>query len=430
MAVNGVGGSTGMRQTTCSIDAMDAPARPPLLPRCPECGTDSITSALPRGRWFGRPRLVPVLIAVVVVGTLAVLYYRGRSAFSFAFSRPLTDSATVLLPPVTLGDLRRIAAQDPDARTDLIPLLLAQAEGRRVEPPGRSLLYVRLTGKRAFRWDHTGIGWPNQWFWSTSSGSFEDALVPTGAIPTTSPQGPQSHWVDYWYGTLSFKPPPSVHNEFRSLTLTELSIPFSMLVLAWYVGKLGRSSWNRFRATKPQKPNWVQRHFPLILVLAVASAIGLLTVGSTYRSYEIGTYSGGGETVIDDRHSYGADIPHATSLDARAIRQTERSSAGSAGIAAEILLHVPQGKDDSLLAVQFEPNTVVEEDMFELRSPFLLFSHYTIRRFECAPEKRWELFPPGALRNPAARPQMAWPQAPARFSVRDWKAEYVLATPA
>lgn len=261
-----------------------SPGRP-AIPICPECGWDTSRppgEARPRGRWWRWAVIAGA--ALLVIGGVTVAGWRGSTP------RPFTNGGMypqALIPPVTLADVRRIAAGEQDG-AGLARRVVAEVLDPWPGLPGNHWALVGFVpGGGNMRSEVRAFGWPTAWVARTRSAHYADAVAgrdfvaavtdPSGGrrglpiVPVRAMPSPRWQWNS---GVLEFRRPPEETGgvptvvRYRPLALAP---PLLMLAAVWIIASVAVS----LLARRKKAVRWPRRARPVV-VAATALLIAAL----------------------------------------------------------------------------------------------------------------------------------------------------------
>ena len=349
----------------------------PLLPICPECAWD--TARPPRQAFpasLGWRRLAVLVWVFLIAATITALLAREARTSSFGFGVPYPE---VVLPPVTLADVQRIADGRAKDAT-FVDTILRTPPAFRTDITDTWSLEVGFISPDLNRTESQSFGWPTSWWNRTRHPEYDDAVRARGlqaskTVPTARPIGlyeiPSNmreipklpRWE--WQGReLLYRPPPEetggIFTETR-YRFPALAAPVAILLLLWLT--LGLLIW---RAERKDRDTARLRRFRLlaigattatIIVLAfVASPAPKTTIYAQPALKQVGSppgpvyWSREGFNRLSLTKDHAAALPP-TPQSARQLAQAILSATGT-----------PAGTPDALyLAVGSDPSIVVDE---------------------------------------------------------------------
>ena len=384
----------------------------------------------------GAGRLFPWVVAGVVLIFLVVVCVTGREAAGGFLTDPsFRDHSAVILPPVTIGDLKAVARGDAgEARErarELARRVMAKETDWLMRPPGPEVMFVRGADREGVRVETVSYGWPSRMVWFSKSGRYRDAIEGKGAIQSPmraqNLAGMYQPSVQFYSGILSIDRSRGAETMDVNISVVSLAVWAVMLVGAWYAAC--GLVWCVKRLRGAGESARVSRWAPWAAVVLVAAGLGVLTAARPVSQVDVqptvasapvfqrGSLSGVETDTQEIRR---------TTLDIERLEKLAESPSGDVQVARELLEVFKAARDEEMLAVQFETETVRTEERTEVAWPLDVGGWEIVRRWGIKPEDRNGTLGMRGAAAAAGLPPAVWGPGRTRLRLKNGVVEVLL----
>jgi hypothetical protein len=240
---------------------MSAPAPPPTVPQCPECGTkqdDARKGArkhIRAGFWF------PVVCTLVAAGAIAVASVRGVATHLYNF-QPHEPIFQFPDRYPTLADVRALAADDGNRTGSVARLARSLAYDYAHEYPPRARLAATFVRPSGLRIDARRVGWPRAMASWGTLGAYDDVRTLSGSLAAPNMT---NEWYWTWEQVMFYR--GGTRDTYR-LFVTGLGTVAAVVVVITYLPR----AWKRLQRRRPRQTRR-SRLVRSIIVFGVAIAV-------------------------------------------------------------------------------------------------------------------------------------------------------------